>query len=206
MATIENKHLKGPIGTLSASSWKGIDYVRTKPVRIDFKHCSAKELGNRKSFAAVNKLAKYVKSVLIKPIWDVAVNDKMSGYNWFIKQNKRAYNSEGELIDPRMLKLTVGNLPLPLGIAITSTKEDNLIAEISWENPILMDSWYDKDELVCILFINDKPYQLIETDSVRKDQKAVVELPIVESEKCCVFVFFRNPERNKFSDSFGVVV
>lgn len=206
MAKVENDLLGGTIGNISAGSWKGINYFRSKPNRVDFDNCSSRELGNRKSFRAVNELAKVVKGILIKPIWDKEVKEAMSGYNWFIKQNKRAYNSEGKLIDPRMLKLIVGNLPLPFNITMNCKKEDELIAEINWENPPLLDSWFDKDVLECIFFVDEKPKLLLETEFKREDKKAILELPRVEGEQCSVFVYFKSADGDKYSDSFCLLV
>lgn len=205
MAVVKNGRLSGAIGPVVATSWKGQECVRSRPVRRDFTESTERQEANRKSFKAVNNLAQYVKTLLINPIWNISEKGNMSGYNRFIKENKKAYNGEGKLIDPRMLKLTVGNLPFPLNIKMNCHRQDKLVAEISWENPTGIDEWHNSDQFCCILFAKGKPRQLIETEFTRNDQQAILELPDLQGEEFCLFVFFRNVEGSRFSDSLGLV-
>lgn len=205
MAVVKNGSLSGMVGPVVAYKWRGIDCVRARPKVRKFRDCSEREQANRNSFKAVNEFAGILQHTLIKSIWDRDDNDMMTAYNRFIKENKKAFNGDGKLIDPRMLKLTVGKLPLPLNIILNTNVEEALIAEISWENPPLIDSWYNSDQLLCILFVNGKPDQLIETEFTRQDQKALIQLPDLEGKEYCLYVFFCNQEGSRYSDSWGLV-
>lgn len=206
MAKIKDDYLSGIIGPVVAAKWKDIRYIRARPKRSKSKIWSEKQIAHRKCFAAVNEFSKSASSLLIKPIWNLAAHGNLTGYNLFLKANKPAFEPEGELADPRLLKMTMGDLPLPLNIDAGLKRNTKLSIEVSWENPEVLDPAYNTDQLMLIFFKNGRFTVPMETGFSRDKTDVEIILPEEYREMECVFIFFKNKEGNDFSESFGVKV
>lgn len=206
MAIVKDGALSGRLGNIVLAKWNDIKVVRTLPRKRKAGEWSEKQIAHRKCFSAVNAFARKSREALIKPIWNPAATGHYSGYNIFIKANKPAFEPAGELIDPRLLKMTTGKLPLPFNIEATYKCGDSVTIDISWENAPAAGTEHDTDKVMIILFRNLSYTNPIETGFVRSEGNAHIELPPNYSNMECVYVFFRNQKENEFSDSFGVLV
>ena len=122
-----NGPIKGRVGPVIGSSWKGIPYLKG-PHKKRTKRISLKEKNNRQKF----KVAQY----WLKPTLDF-VRQGFKGYSLlsegFVAAKshlmKNAMEGEGETlrIDPAKVKLSMGDLALP----------DNVAAEVGEGNEIL---------------------------------------------------------------------
>lgn len=206
MAVIKGSKLSGKLGPVVAATWKDIEYLRSLPRKRKANDWSEKQFAHRKCFTAVNAFAKISRDVLIKPFWNRAAKGNLSGYNLFIKANKPAFEPAGELIDPRMLKMTIGNLPLPFNIEATYRCSDSALVDISWENASSLDSVRGTDKLMIILFRNLHMSAPIDTGFKRSQCNAHLELTSGYGNIECIYVFFQNQKGYEFSDSFAVAV
>lgn len=206
MAKIQEDFLSGTIGPVVAAKWKDIKYLRTLPKGRKSEDWSDKQKAHRKCFAAVNAFAKSSRSSLIKPIWNLAAYGHFSGYNLFIKANKPAFEPAGELSDPRLLKLTTGNLPLPLNIEAVFKRNKSVSVEISWENPSSLEIENNSDQLMVIFYRKGFFTKPIETGFTRDKKDVEIILPEEWRDIKCVFVFFKNKKGDDYSDSFAIKV
>jgi hypothetical protein len=78
--------LSGKVGTVIGGSWKGINYVRSKPVSFHDKKSNA-QISQRNHFGDLAKFSVQLLPGWIKPMWD-SFSKKKSGYNNFIASNK----------------------------------------------------------------------------------------------------------------------
>lgn len=84
--------IKGKVGNIVGSSWKGIPVVKAKPLSVANPQTAAQVAQRSRMTNIVAYLAPAVAN-FVKPLWDrFAV--KMSGYNAFIKTNIDLFDSE----------------------------------------------------------------------------------------------------------------
>ncbi len=205
MAIIKGGAISGKFGKLVGAKWKDLDIIRTVPRKRKAGEWSEKQIAHRKCFAAANAFARNSRESLIKPIWNRAATGHFSGYNIFMKANKPAFEPAGELIDPRMLKMTTGKLPLPFNIAATYECGEKVSIDVSWENADALDFVHDTDKLMIILFRNLHFTAPIDTGFTRIQAKAHIELSPDYRNRECIYIFFQNQKGDEFSDSFGVL-
>lgn len=206
MAIVKDNYLSGTVGNVVSAKWKDIKYVRTLPRKRSADQWSDKQKAHRKCFAAVNAFAKLARESLIKPIWNNAETGRLSGYNLFIKANKPAFEPAGELIDPRMLKMTTGDLPLPFNIEVDYIDDVKVTVDISWENAQSLEMDGGTDKLMLILFRDGYFSGPMDTLFSRAQSYAHIELPSDYCKMECIYVFFKSRNADEFSDSFAVGV
>jgi hypothetical protein len=122
--------LNGKVGTVVCSSWKGIPYVKARPGKRT-KPARKKEAANRQKFAKAHEW--------LQPLLDFVrtgfkgYSDKVEGFN-AAKSHllKNAFEvKDGEsVINPALVKVSVGDLPLPENITI-ATAPDQI--RFSWD-------------------------------------------------------------------------
>lgn len=110
--------VKGKVGSVVGSSWKGIATLRSLPLSVTNPRTAA-QVGNRSRFSDVVALATILLSAIIKPLNDRFASG-MSGYNLFVQRSRNCFTSEGVFV-PANLILSRGKLG--------ATEIDNLIAD-----------------------------------------------------------------------------
>jgi hypothetical protein len=136
--------LKGKVGTVVCSSWKGMPYVKSLP-RKRTKPAQKKEAANRQKFALAHQwlqpLLEFVRAGF------KGYSDKVEGFN-AAKSHllKNAFEvKDGEMIiNPALVKVSVGDLPLPENIVATKYGPNQI--RFSWDttNVHFWDNWYDQ--------------------------------------------------------------
>lgn len=99
--------VKGKVGSVVGSSWKGIATLRSLPLSVTNPRTAA-QVGNRNRFADVVMLATTLLSAVIKPLNDRFASG-MSGYNLFVQRSRACFTSEGVFV-PANLILSRGKL------------------------------------------------------------------------------------------------
>lgn len=99
--------VKGKVGSVVGSSWKGIATLRSLPLSVTNPRTAA-QVGNRNRFADVVMLATTLLSAIIKPLNDRFASG-MSGYNLFVQRSRACFTSEGVFV-PANLILSRGKL------------------------------------------------------------------------------------------------
>lgn len=101
--------VSGKVGSVVGGGWKGINYLRSKPLSVANPRTVA-QVAQRDKMTYMVALAQVWLAVLVKPLWD-RFAQKMSGYNDFVSKNisNVADNGEG-LTDYSLLVLSKGKI------------------------------------------------------------------------------------------------
>lgn len=137
---------RGKVAGVVGSSWKGISYVRQKVTPAN-PNTAAQQLQRGKMSAAVKFAQSILAGVLIPFV--SPFQKKMSGYNWFIKQNIGKITTNSNAVN---LRFTSGTLALPTGTttggsgAISATVNFENVANVAdGEKMVVGVVWYDSN-------------------------------------------------------------
>lgn len=216
------RFLSGSIEGLVFVKGKDFTYMRGTPRVRKASEWTSKQQEARNGFRAVIRFANAHKTNVVVPIWNKAAKDlKMSGYNLFVKANRAAFDTQGNIGHPELLHFATGPLALPY----------RLWAEVDAENPQSMAvSWTDQlagtasgnDCLMSVIYQNTtkelvnsdvrqkngklirspdlwKECKLVDTGFLRKDGKAILANPTPEAGDVFLFLFFWNKELGTYS-------
>lgn len=113
--------VKGKVGSVVGSSWKGIATLRALPLSVANPRTAA-QVGNRERFSSVVALATVLLSAIIKPLNDRFASG-MSGYNLFVQRCKGAFLDNGTFV-PAQLIVSRGKLGATSILPVTSVADD----------------------------------------------------------------------------------
>ncbi len=159
-------------GELIFSSWKGVEYFRSRPQQVANPRTPA-QLRSRARMKVLSQIGASVKSLLIQHLQQVAQN--MSGYNLFIGMNTKAVtgHSDGSAtIDWQRLRFSKGSLQPCRNTSIRLNQNNRL--RISWTAPISGDD--DFDHLLAIFVLDEETKICIAQHASRPKQKGMVRL------------------------------
>ena len=81
----------------------------------------------RARFRCVVMLYRAIKGTFMREIWRVSPRpDGMTGYHNFIRMNYSAFNLKGGILDFSRLKMSYGDLRLPLGVCVKAVSYTHL--------------------------------------------------------------------------------
>ena len=125
----------------------------------------------------------------------------MNGYACFIKANMPAYELDGSIIDPKMIKISTGKLHLPMNLeASTETAGSDVIA-VSWKNDPNLKGKRLNDELMAVS-VNDGHYSaLTPTGLLRSAQNGSFTLPVKPADATHVYLFFASQDGLDYTES-----
>lgn len=106
----------GSIGNVVGSSWKGVNYMRIKPVSVANPNTAAQQ-EQRGKFRNCSAFAQSILTTIIQPYWNRIAN-KMSGFNYWVKTNIANFDTTG-LQAPDTLQTTIGNINPPHSVSCT---------------------------------------------------------------------------------------
>jgi len=203
MATINQGILggfSGTVGPVIGGSWKGIPYMRSKPGKYSYPP-TKKQSSYRIKFKAQISFAKSLLNSIIKPIWDQKAV-KMSGFDLFLKTNKNAFDHTGAISDFSMLKLSLGDLPLPNNLAVVNAAGGNGDINITWNNNSGVGSAAATDRLWVATLLDNIPLVLPVLNFTRNEQQATIKLPYKTGDTVHVYLFFNNEKKDIYSECF----
>lgn len=134
MATLKQGILggvKGKVGSVVGSSWKGIATLRALPLSVTNPRTTA-QVENRDRFSALIALATVILSALIKPLNDRFAS-AMSGYNLFVQRSKDAFLGDGTFV-PANVILSRGKLGSTAISSVAATVDGEI--EIQWSTDL----------------------------------------------------------------------
>lgn len=191
--------VRGKVGNVVGSSWKGIDYIRAKADhRADPK--TEAQVNQRTRFKAALELAQAMLSIVIRPIWNHQAG-KMTGSNLFIKKNIGAFGSDGLIEDFSKLQFSTGILPLPANLIVKPNESVESGVVISWENVLQQGNRDDKLMLVAMDAKEQRIMTLFDIDSTRGDGTAEIVLPFEPRSEVYVYAFFGDVKGRSFTSS-----
>lgn len=195
-----NSGIIGKLGPLVLTS----DSVRTKPRKRTANNWSDKQKAQRNRMREVASLYKKLKYPIIEYVWLKTMQSARVAYNNFVKHNMDAFDRNGVLADPLMLKLTIGELKLPYNMTTMMSKLNNNILHINWENNLPKEWEGGNDSLMGIFYNGDSFSVPLDFKACRKDNHSVITLPEEFSKGFYLYLFFISPDKTKISDSFSV--
>jgi hypothetical protein len=190
--------LSGLVGNVVFFGYHGQTYVRVRPLNRSKNSWSERQLLARKRFSALKEFWGRFNYSLIQEIWKVAeVN--VRGDNLFLKTNKVAFGPDGTLTDPERLHLTAGKLSLPAKLSAVRSSGDPSKLEVTWQDdPGSHLAWSD-DELMMMVGHDLDFTGPVATGAKRKQQSAVIPIPVVPGTVHGVYLFFASTERKLYS-------
>ena len=180
-------------------NYRGGTYIRKAPATRKEARTPAMLL-NQDRFSAITRFCIQFKHTLIRQVWnDVATT--CSGYNLFMKANSPAFDREGSLAHPLLLKLSAGKLILPEDISVERTAPGATTIRISWIKEASISGTRAADQLMMITSDGQHFSPMSPTGIKRKDVEGVAELPVMPWAARFVYLFFMADDRRNFSDS-----
>jgi len=202
MARVNNiigKALSGRIGNIVFVNLGGSTYARSLPRERKPSEWSTDQKKHRKCFAGVVKYASRMMVPFIKPIWNIAEPNSKRGFNQFVKANKPAFGTNGNVIDPGLLRFSAGSLPLPAGLnAILSTLQSKIIA-VNWKNQIA-GSAVSNDRLMVVFYNTHELLVPVETGFTRKDEQTQIPIPENHGKEIYLYLFFKSEDESLYSN------
>jgi len=203
MARVTNgigMYLSGSIEGLVFVKGKHATYMRALPRLRTASEWSEKQKQARKGFGSVNSFAKEHKLEVIVPIWNKAAqNMAMSGYNLFVKNNRAAFDAQGNVNNPALLHFSKGELALPYRLWAEKDAQNPGSISVSWTDQ-LSGSANGDDCLMAVTYQNgDKG--IVDTGFTRKEGKATLANPTSQAGDVFLFLFFWNPRLDQYSDN-----
>jgi hypothetical protein len=191
--------VQGKVGTVIGSSRNGIPYIkglyknRTKSV-------SKKELANRKKFAAAQ--------AWLSPLLDF-VREGFRGFSqrshgfiaaksWLLK-NSFVPDASGLRIDPALVKLSFGNLPLPANLAVNLAETGDL--KFTWD-PAYKDGTDRSDQIMMLAYDVEKSHAVFNTTGqLCSTGTDILTLDRTYGKNFHVYAAFNAYDRSRQSDS-----
>ncbi len=197
MARIKEGLLKGRVGRVVYSEWKGIEVVKSAPQRSK-NSWSERQLLHRQRFKAISEYCGKYSHTLIPQIWNLAAENG-HGRNLFLKANTPAFALDGQLTAVEKLHFSAGELPFPQQITAKRQDSDPSKAEVHWTNDENLSSAYSHDELMMVAGYADHFTDPVATGVIRKSGGALIALPANPENITGIWLFFRAYKKDGYS-------
>ena len=192
-------NLSGKFGDMVFVQLNGKTYMRRAPRRKKESSTPAMLL-NQKRFAQVMQFCGQFKDTLIPQIWNSAALNT-SGFRLFQKTNSPAFAKDGSLPDAKLLRLSIGKLPLPQGITAGKAEVGGTLIEVSWPVDQFLGGTRLQDELMVISAGEGQYSEVTATGILRKNLNGSFELPEEPSGITHIYLFFESKDRKDYSES-----
>lgn len=201
-----NGPFKGKVGTVIGASWKGIPYMRSLPVKRTSKP-SEKELHNRRRWALsqqwLQPLTEFVR------LGFKGYSPKSEGFvaaKSYLLRHAMEGERESLGINPSLVKLSWGNLPLPNNLQMT--RPDGGLIQFTWEPKIYEDMAHPGDQIMLLGYNVEKQNAIVKLyGQVRYHGSDVLDLATGKPGTFHLYAAFIAHDRSRQSDSvyFGTV-
>lgn len=194
--------VSGKVGNVIGASWKGIDYIRTKPDHVKNPN-TRKQQAQRSKFKGVQELAHMLKYPVIRPCWDKAAV-KMTGHNFFTQKNIGAFGSDGQIEDFSKIQAFIGDLPLPVEFNSSVDKTDGTKIVLDWKDDKDICQFSDESMLnIIILTKGTFRARAFYMTSKRSELKTEIDIDAVypDGTEINVYAFFSEDDFTRFSNS-----
>jgi hypothetical protein len=192
--------IQGKVGSVIGSSRNGVHYIKG-PYKNRTKKVSKKEMANREKFAAAQKW--------LSPIIGF-VRDGFKGYSErsqgfvsaksLLLKNAFADNGSGLRIDPSLVQVSYGDLPLPENLAVKLTENSEL--EFTWDPGEQMRDGAPSDQIMMLAYdVQKMEEKMNTTGQFRSTGKDILSLKAVEGKIFQVYAAFCAADRSRQSNS-----
>jgi hypothetical protein len=137
---------------------------------------------------------------LIPQIWnDAAI--RMSGFALFLKTNMQAFAADGSLIDPKLIRLSTGKLPMVEELKAERSAPGSNTINVSWSKSTVWGGIRSKDELMVVSAGDSKYSEITGTGIIRYALNGSFELPLEPTSATHIYLFFGSKDRRDYSES-----
>lgn len=180
----------GKFGNLVGCKWKGIFYIRTRPLTVNHPN-TEKQLAQRMRFSTVQQFLSPIKDFLRLGFGAFSIN--RSGHNAAMSYNMRNALTgvyPDIAVDPTQFLFSRGSLPGAEN-AHTQINAEGLL-EITWSTPYMEDLMRNNDRVIILLKTMNHESGTYHLDvASRRDGRAAVTIgpPFTTNETACYLIF-----------------
>jgi hypothetical protein len=197
--------IRGKVGPVVGSSWKGEYYIKSRPRRRTKKRGAVEKI-NQGNFASVHYWLQPVIEFLRAGF--KGYGPRVEGFNAAKSYAlKHAFSGDAgnKLLDPALVQVSYGNLPLPSHISIA--KSDDYTLQFTWDTS-LSDGASAYDQAMLLAYDNKKKEQCMKlTGQFRSNGNDKLILPQTTGLNYHVYIAFTAHDRSRQSHSvyLGVI-
>lgn len=188
----------GNVGTVVGSSWKGIPYIKARPVRK--KAAGPAEMANRNKFAMAQNWLQPVTGFVRQGFknYTLRVEGFLAAKSWMLRNSFEGTGEELS-INPALVKLSHGTLPLSNHIRVEKKNVDEF--HFSWDTD-LTENNHGKDQVMVLAYDIDHQYAvMLTTGQFREIGKDKLTVDRLKGKNYHVYLAFVSADRNDQSDS-----
>jgi hypothetical protein len=194
-----NSAFEGKVGSVVGSSWKGIPYIKSA-YKKRTKKISEKELANRKKFG----MAQYWLKPLLPFVREgfKGFSPTVEGYvaaKSYLLHNCFSGTPPDISIDPSLMKISYGDLPLPANIKVKQGKNGSL--QFTW-NKVVVAGTSAQDQVMMLAYDVDNKiafYNL--TGQFRSAGTDALQVDATRGRRYQLYLAFTAADRSRQSDS-----
>lgn len=196
----EDSNISGKLGnTVYVRLKNGQTIMRSMP-RVNPDKRTPAQLRNQERFRLIHKFCAPFKKILIPQIWNDATETD-NGYNLFVKTNTPAFGPDGELLDAKKIRLSVGDLLLPEQMQAQREVEGSMMVRVSWQKNSHIGGIALQDELM-VISAGDGQYSDIQSTGLKRGgHGGSISLPEQPANVTHVYLFFASQDRRHYSES-----
>ena len=190
--------IRGKLGNIVGSSWKGIPYLKSRPERK--KPAGEKEMANRNKFAMSQNWLRPIKAVVRCGF--KGYRDRVEGFvaaKSYLLKNAFEGEEKDLVINPSLMKISIGDLPLPGDITAAKLTPNQL--QISWDTSDNTASRFD--QVMLLAYDIEKGRAIYNTTGqFRHVGSDTLNIPPASPERDYhIYVAFVAADRSRQSDS-----
>ena len=196
----------GKVGTSIGSSWKGIPYIKG-PYKKRTGKASKEEKGNRNKFAMAQRWLQPALSFVRQGFknYSPTVDGFLAAKSWLLLHSFEGTQPDIS-INPALVKLSHGSLPLPANIRVEKINGSQL--QFSWDPAKIEDS-HPKDQVMLLAYdIDHRHADIVIPGQFRETGTDCMKLRPTQMITYHIYLAFVAPDRSRQSDSvyLGTVV
>ncbi|WP_372776433.1 hypothetical protein [Mangrovibacterium sp.] len=191
--------LSGKLGSLVFVTYGDETIVRIAPQKRKADSWSLKQKQHRQRFVGAVRHYKAYRATVVTPIWSCVATARQTAYNMFLKANMPAFNENGCVADPSLLRFSIGDLPLPQNFCAERCSDNPTQIDIRWDSTHVSQLASPTDQLMGIYYEPEgaAPFAL---NACRSDGYTTLNLPYSPgSAKISLFLFFRKANLSAYS-------
>lgn len=189
--------LSGLVGAVVVVQTKWGSYMRSAP-HYSKSSWTKNQGAHRERFKKVSTFARQFKETVIAQVWNDP-RERVSGHGRFLKANMQAFSAQGELIDPTMIQLSIGELELPQELQLVKPEMQGSPIEVSW--PSTGSGVRSRDELMVVSAGEGFYSDILNTGILRSQKGGSFVLPELKAEATHLYLFFGSRDRRSYSGS-----
>lgn len=190
----------GSVANVVGGSWKGIAYIRSKPLSVANPNTAGQQ-AQRTKWTAVVTAAQALLGTIVQTFWN-PIAQGMSGFNRFIQTNIEAYDDSGNLIEADF-KATIGSLTGLEGLSVAADASTNAIV-VTWTDNTGTGSALATDRVgIAIYNVNSDSWTAVADAESRANETLTVEdtaMQVGDTLRCYVFAY-RDGDASRCSTS-----